>query len=98
MARMNTRKAFEAWLKGQQYKAPGRNGSPIWTSGGVIYSYGAPIAKFDDASDRTMILNCQTYSNTTSTQRNGLFTLALLNGMAIVKCESEESFRKFGFR
>ena len=90
--RMNTKRAFEAWQNGKAYRAPGRNGSPIHTCGGIIYSYNTPIAKFSEASDGCIIVNMEKYSVTTSTQQGGLLSLAIMNNLRIVKCMTRQQF------
>lgn len=94
MARVNTTKAVGAWISGQNYRAPGRNGSPIWTCGGVLYSYSKAIGKWSDADGGAAILNMDRYSCTTSTQQNGVFQLLSSRGMRIIRCDDEQTFNK----
>lgn len=94
MARKNTQQAVEAWIKGGQYRARGRNGSPIWTSGGVLYSYSTTIGKWSDADPNTAILNTDTYSVTTSCQQNGVRSILSAKGKRIVELDDERVFNE----
>lgn len=78
--RQNTQKAFNAWNAGKNYRAPGRNGSPIWTDGRSIFSYGVAILTRPDYSAQSIRLNVTKYSVTTSQQQNGLRTLLTSSG------------------
>lgn len=93
MARKNTQQAVEAWIKGGQYRARGRNGSPIWTSGGILYSYTTAIGKWSDADPNTAILNFDKYSVTTSCQQGGVNALLAMKGKRVVLCPSEAIFK-----
>lgn len=92
MARVNTTKAVAAWIQGKHYRAPGRNGSPIWTCGGVLYSYNQPIGKWSDADGSTAILNTARYSVTTSCQQGGVRAILAAKGYKFIACDSPESF------
>lgn len=94
MARKNTENTFKAWTAGKGYRAPGRNGSPISTLGGIVYSYGVEIARFSSASDKRAILNMEKYSVTTSTQQRGLYQLMVRHGIDAVCCESQETYNR----
>ena len=93
MARVNTSKAVQAWIEGKTYRAPGRNGSPIWTCGGVLYSYNTAIGKWSDADGKLALLNGQRYSTTTSQQQNGVRSLLVMNGYYYVNLPTEEAFK-----
>jgi len=90
MARVNTTKAVAAWINGRYYRAPGRNGSPIWTMNGVLYSYQTPIAKFSDTSDRLAIVNLYKYSVTTSCQQGGVMQLLAEKGIRVLVASGEQ--------
>lgn len=94
MARVNTTKAVEAWIKGQRFQARGRNGSPISTVGGILFSYSTPIGKWSDVDDNTAILNVEKYSSTTSTQQNGVRELLRQHGKRVILCDTAEQFRQ----
>jgi len=94
MARKNTTEAVKAWMSGKTYRAPGRNGSPIWTADGVLYSYNKEIARFASATDRRAILNMDKYSVTTSCQQNGVYNLMIRSGIDSVVCECEDTYRR----
>lgn len=89
MARVNTKNAFTAWVRGQSQ----RKCAAVWTTGGILYSYSTPIAKWSDADGDTAIVNLQKYSVTTSCQQSGLLSLLAMNGKRVVRCESEEDFK-----
>lgn len=93
MARKNTQQAVKAWIEGRHFRARGRNGSPIWTDSGILYSYSTPIGKWSDADGNTAILNSQRYSVTTSCQQGGVNHLLHMAGKRVVLCDSEEAFR-----
>ena len=93
MARKNTQQAVKAWIEGRSFRARGRNGSPIWTTGGVLYSYSQPIGKWSDAQRHTAILDVSKYSVTTSCQQGGVRAILLSKGYNFVSCTSPESFR-----
>ena len=85
--RQNTQKAFSAWNAGRNYRAPGRNGSPIWTDGRSIYSYTTPILQRPDESSEPVRLNVSKYSVTTSQQQNGLRSLLTLSGVRFTEID-----------
>lgn len=93
MARKNTQQAVDAWINGRVYRAKGRNGSPIHTCGGVLYSYNKAIGKWSDADGKTAILNIEGYSVTTSCQQNGVRSLLIQKGYTFIPCLTEEMFR-----
>lgn len=92
MARKNTTQAVEAFIKGRTFRARGRNGSPIWTSMGILYSYGQPIAKWSDADGNTAIVNCDRFSVTTSCQQGGVKSLLAQHGVKMVLCSTTDIF------
>ena len=86
--RQNTQKAFNAWNAGKNYRAPGRNGSPIWTDGRTIFSYSKPIlARQENGPAR---LNSIKYSVTTSQQQNGLRSLLAMHGINYTELDCEQ--------
>lgn len=87
--RKNTQEAFKAWIAGQSC----RKNKSVWTTGGVVYSYNTPIAKFSDVSDTQAIVNMQCYSNTTTVHQRGLLTLMGQHGIVSVACPDEDSFK-----
>lgn len=92
MARKNTTETFNAWKSGKTH----RKCRSIWTSGGVIYSYSTPIAKFSDVTDMHAIVNMNRYSVTTTIHQNGLLALMRQNGMFTVvtsECSFDEVSR-----
>ena len=93
MARVNTTKAVQAWRHGKHYRAPGRNGSSIWTAGGILYSYSTPIGKWSDAQGDVAILNMTRYSCTTTIQQRGVQQLLSQYGLRFIECESEDVFK-----
>jgi len=94
MARKNTQQAIEAWKQGRSYRASGRNGSPIWTLGGILYSYDKEIARFSQATDRRAIVNLEKYSVTTSCQQSGALMLMEKNGIHPVHCYTEQEYNR----
>lgn len=84
MARKNTQKAVEAWIKGKTYHAKGRNGSPIWTAGGKLYSYSTEIGKWSDADGNMAIVNTDRYSVTTTCQQRGVMSELLKHGKRLL--------------
>lgn len=92
MARKNTRQAVEAFINGKHFRARGRNGSPIWTMGGILYSYSQPIAKWSDADGSTAIVNCEKFSVTTSCQQGGVKSLLAQRGYTLVLCSTSDLF------
>ena len=93
--RKNTQRAFEAWQAGRSYRAPGRNGSPIWTVGGIVYSYGEEIARFSDASDKRAVINMEKFSVTTSCQQGGLYQLMVRHGIEAQVAECRETYNRY---
>lgn len=85
--RQNTQKAFNAWNVGKVYRAPGRNGSPIWTDGRSIYSYSTPILQRADDAVGPARLNVSRYSVTTSQQQNGLRSLLTMSGVRFTEVD-----------
>jgi len=94
MARKNTQQAIEAWKQGRSYRASGRNGSPIWTLGGILYSYGKEIARFSQATDKRALVNMEKYSVTTSCQQRGAYVLMMNNGIFPIVCHSEAEYNR----
>lgn len=88
--RKNTIEAFNAWKNGRHH----RKSSTIWTSGGVLYSYGTEIARFSTATDKRAILNMSKYSVTTSCQQNGVQRLMNEVGITPVLCYDEAAYNK----
>lgn len=94
MARKNTTLAFMAWKDGKNYRARGRNGSPIWTCGGILYSYNTPIGKWSDSDGRCAILNGQKYSVTTSCQQTGIQSILFGAGFRVIICDDLATFSR----
>lgn len=97
MARKNTQQAVKAWIEGRSFRARGRNGSPIWTTGGVLYSYSQPIGKWSDADGRAAILNVTKYSVTTSCQQGGVRDLLRQAGVRTILCSSVELYNETNY-
>lgn len=94
MARKNTQQAVQAWIEGRQFRARGRNGSPIWTLGGILYSYSQPIGKWSDADFKTAIVNCEKFSVTTSCQQGGVRAILAQRGYNVVLCSTSDIFNR----
>ena len=94
--RKSTMRTFEAWIKGATYRSRGRNGSPIWTTGGVVYSYNTPIARFTQASDRRAVFNSQRYSVTTTVHQRGMLQLMDGSGILPTICATESEYKANG--
>lgn len=88
MARVNTKKAFDAWRRGTR----ARPAPSIWTDGLALYSYGTEIARRNGTE---IAFNSQKYSCTTTCQQRGL--LSLMGGMGMQQIrtfDTEEEYRK----
>lgn len=64
--RVNTRKAFEAFLSRKSAKPA----ALIWTNGSDLYSYGTRIASWE--GENVVAFNVRSYSMTTTTHQNAL--------------------------
>lgn len=89
MARKNTQEAFKAWQSGKNH----RKCDAIWTSGGILYSYNTPVAKFSQASEKVAYVNMERYSVTTTVQQRGILSLMNSNGINAVECDTLDFFK-----
>lgn len=92
MARVNTTKAVQAWIKGKFWKESKTRS--IWTDGETLFSYDTRIGKWSDADGNMAIVNMEKYSKTTTCQQFGVLQLLRQHGKSVTTCSSANMFRE----